>query len=184
MSAPAEPSSEPPVRRHTAVTPARRKTFLRALAETGSYAAAAKAATPYSSNRSAAVSTFRRLRAIDPEFAAACDEAIQTALGKVESTIWDRAINGTQRPVVSGGQIVGYETVVDNKLLLSLARRLDPEAWSETRKVEHSGQIDSRSVSFQVTLAPEDIYLLKEEKRALLLGLLEDIAQAKEKADE
>lgn len=59
----------------------------------------------------------------DPEYAEACDLAMEVFRDSIEETIIDRAIHGWMEPLVSGGAIVGYVKKFDNRLLELLAKR-------------------------------------------------------------
>lgn len=164
------------------LTEARKRTFLRVLSETGSAAAAARAASPHSKGDRACASTFREERQRDPIFAQACADAEEAALGRVEEEVMRRAMTPTQRPIFSKGEVVGYTAEYDNRLLVSLARRLNPEGWADRRQVEHTGSIDHAHRHAVVELKAEDMWLLPEEQRESLLALLGELADAKERA--
>lgn len=170
-------------RRLHRVTDARKATFLRVLAETGSWAAACRAASPGRGVPKCGVppssSTFRGLQRSDPHFAAAVAEAESAALAKVEAEVMRRAMTPTRRPVFSKGELVGYTQEYDNRLLVTLARRLNPEGWAERQRVEHSGEV--RLAPGSVVLNVDDINLLGEERREGLIALLEELADMKER---
>lgn len=174
-----------PPRRRTSmpVTEERKRTFLRVLAETGSWAAACAAATPGRGRTKLGMpparSTFGELAKKDPVFAAAVAEAEGAALAKVETEVMRRAMTPTARPIFSKGTLVGYTQEYDNRLLVTLARRLNPDGWSERQKIEHSGEV--RLAPGSVVLNVDDINLLGEAQREGLIALLEELADAKER---
>lgn len=163
------------------VTDARKAIYLEVLRTTGSHAAAARAATPGAiSARRPGHMTWVGLRRTDPEFAAACEEALQEALGALEKAAYDRAMNGWQRPVYQQGQLVGHDLVIDNGLLLRVLSRLDP-SWSPNRNVTVEGQIDHRHEHTHVlaTIGVQDLVYLPMSERETFLNLLEKIADGR-----
>jgi hypothetical protein len=52
-----------------------------------------------------------------------------------------RAVEGYQRPIYQKGQLVGYETVFSDNMLLTLLRARAPEAYSERRDVHVTGTV-------------------------------------------
>lgn len=185
MTADREPSSGPSRHPRARLTEARKRTFLRVLSETGSVPAAARAASPHSKGLRAASSTFHQERARNPEFAQAWAEAEEAALARVEAEIMRRAMTPTRRPVFSKGELVGHTEEYDNRLLVTLARRLNPEAWSERSRVEHSGTVEHQHAHRHtvVSLSADDLWLLPDDRRDALLGLLGELADAREAAD-
>lgn len=175
------------VMRTKAATEARKETFLRVLAETGSVSAAATAATPGAKPRGSrgpgSVATFYQLRHRDPRFAEAWEQAIATALGRVETEVMRRAMTPTRRPVFSKGEVVAMTEEYDNRLLVALARRLDPEGWGERSKVEHTGEVQLRLAPGSVVLVPGEIGLLPAAQREALYELLEALALRKQTAE-
>lgn len=131
---------------HQPVDETRRRVFLATLRETGLFRAAARAASPHSDPDSGAVNSFRDLARRDANFAAEVAEAMQEANERLEREAHRRAVEGIREPIFQKGRqavdadgkpafIVRYS---DN-LLLRLLERRDPDAWSQHRKVEHSG---------------------------------------------
>lgn len=155
----------------------RKETFLAVLAETGSMAAAAAAATPHGYGPRQGYATFYQLIKRDPEFAAAVEEAKNAALGHVEAEIRRRAFTPTKRPVFSKGELVGeFEDHRDaNQLLLRLAERLDPSSWAQNKKVQVDGKI-AHTHTAVASLTLEHLDLLDEGERNLLIDLLDKIA--------
>lgn len=162
------------------LTERRKRVFLDTLAETGSTTAAAQAATPWATHRMGGLSTFKDEARRDPEFADAWERAEAAALARVESEIMRRAMTPTLRPVFSRGELQGHVEEFDNRLLLAVARRLNPEAWSERQRIEQSGRIEHVHAHAVAQLAPRDLLYLAPEARKTFLGLLEQIATAKE----
>lgn len=90
-----------PTRRYSLrIGPARRRAFLRALAETGSFVAAARAASPHCKHPLGPASSFRQLMKRSPEFADQVRAAEDEATAKLEKIEMERACLGVERPVV------------------------------------------------------------------------------------
>lgn len=166
-----------PYRSQRRVTEKRKAEFLRVLRATGSPAAAARAATPWSTRRRGGYNTFLDLRKRDPEFARAWDEAMAEMIGSVEAEVVKRAMNPVLRPVYSKGELVDHVAEYDNKLLLRLAEKLNPADWIPSQRVQHSGTVTHQHG--HLVLAVEDLMLLEEDQRDLLVGLLQVIAERK-----
>jgi hypothetical protein len=158
----------------TPLTKARKDKFLEVLADTGSFAMAARAASPHST-KDGCKNTFVDARRRDPEFDKACQDAITASLGKVEAEVMRRAMTPTKRPIFSKGELVGEEDVYDNKLLLALARKMSPE-WRESRHLSVEGSVDHNHRHAHLSLSLDDIQLLAPEKADLLLELLSELA--------
>lgn len=167
-------------RNQAKLTPKRKEVFLKVLAETGSVAAAASAATPWSRNKMGGYATFRDAARRDPEFDLAWKRAEEEALAKVETEIMRRAMTPSRRPVFSKGQLVAYTDEYDNRLLVTLARRLNPAAWTEKQRIEHQGSVEHTHHHGVILLSASDVMLLSGEHRESLVHLLELVAQAKE----
>jgi hypothetical protein len=164
-----------------ALTDARKKTFLKVLAETGSPTAAASAATPWSKHRQGGLASFRDEARRDVEFAAAWERAQQKALAAVEQEIVRRAMQPPRRAVWHKGELVGWteDRNSSDKLLLRLAARLDPQ-WRERTTVDQNVQV--QATVFAIT--PQDVLLLAEDERDLLVNLLDKIANIRGEQEE
>lgn len=168
----------------TALTEARRETFLKVLSETGSVAAASKAASPFSNSDRGAKSTFFDERRRNPEFAAAWDEALTSALAKVETELMRRAMEPALSPITNKqGQVVGHreDRMSSDRLLLRIASRLDPDAWAERRRQDHvvSGSINHHAYALDASLVAR----LPKDRQLLLLGLLDELADLQQGVD-
>lgn len=124
--------------------------FLAHLAESGILTDAAAAAgvdrtTPW------------RRRQADPEFAAACDEAIDIAADKLEREARRRAIDGVEEPIYQGGQLIGTKTVYSDSLLALLLKGRRKKVFAE--RIEQTGA-DGGPVQSQVVVStgvPEQV---------------------------
>jgi hypothetical protein len=113
--------------RRLRLTDARRRAFLRALAETGNVTAAVEAA-------GTSRSRVYELRKADPPFALAWEEAEETAADALEAEARRRAVIGVLEPVVSAGKVVrdddGQPIAIrrySDALLLALLRAHRPQ---------------------------------------------------------
>lgn len=95
------------------------------------------------------VSVWRR-RKDDPEFAAACEEAVEMAADKLEAEARRRAVEGVEEPVYQGGQLIGTKTVYSDSLLALLLKGRRKKVFAE--RVETTGA-DGGPVKSQVVIA-------------------------------
>lgn len=166
----------------------RKRAYLVALrASGGNRTAAAAAIAPYSKATGASKPGYSSVRSAaerDPEFAAQIQEVMEDVLGDVYEIIFERATKGTTEAVIQkGSQAVlatgepAWITRYDNRLLLRLAARLDPE-WSEKRQVEHSGTI-THGIAGSLQITSADLAALSESERRALTGILHTIRDAR-----
>lgn len=151
------------------------------LARTGSKAAAilsiAGGATD-GEGRPSRRRTLEQALAANPAWAQRWEEARTLALGAVEQAIAEAAFTVDERPIFdSKGNLLGVQrdSRPKNDMLKFLARKLDPDAWSEKRQLLHSGSIDHKhgpSDGFGLYLSPSDVLLLDGEDRTKFIELL------------
>src|SRR3712207_5773545 len=97
------------------VTDERKRVFLDALAKTGSWRAAAAAASGHLVHAGQAgtrlgVGTFAQLAKRDPEFAEQVREALDAAIANVEHTLYDRIHLPNRRPIFDrAGRLLGHD---------------------------------------------------------------------------
>src|SRR5574341_1179617 len=115
-----EPKPEvTPRRRCYPVTPVREAVFLRAVEDGGSDAAAAALAHPGEApERHGGVMTWRDHAARSPEFALRWAQAKERYLGRLETELSRRVLEGTKRPIFQGQKLMGYETQFSDNLIL------------------------------------------------------------------
>lgn len=102
--------------RHDGWTPARQRTFLRALSETGCVRdACARAGI---SNTSA-----YRMKKRSAPFSRAWDRALAKAMPTIEQAAYERAVIGWEEPIVQGGKLVGHKRRYSDSLLRLLLQR-------------------------------------------------------------
>ncbi len=107
-------------------TAARQRTFIEALADTGSVRAAAREADM------SVQSCYRLRRAPDAkQFAAAWDAAIVESTKLLIDTAFDRALNGTDDPVLDkDGRVIYIRTKHNDRLLMFLLRAHNPGTYA------------------------------------------------------
>lgn len=131
--------------RRNSISPARQRAFIAHLAATGIVTQAAK-------HIGASLEALYRLRNKPgaDAFRAAWDEAVDRGIGRIEDCALARAIEGAEKPIVSGGKLLGWYRVHNEALVMfflrqrradrygaDLAARLKPgEALYETIKAE------------------------------------------------
>lgn len=164
---------------HGPVTLERRDTFLRVLSETGSFTAAARAATPWGTGKLPGYRTWYDLCKRDPEFAEAVAEARAAALGRIEEEIVRRAFKPDERPILDrNGKVVAV--ALDhrnaNLMLLRAAEKLSPSDWAPKKNISGVIQHDHQHEhDFRFVIEPGHVMLLPEDKRAEFIAMLEAI---------
>ena len=111
-------------KKRNCIGPERQRKFIAALAASGIVSAAARAigATPE------ALYGLRR-KAGAEEFCAAWDKAVDLAISRVEDGALARAIEGVEKPIVSGGQLLGWHRVHNEALTIFLLRSRRPQRY-------------------------------------------------------
>lgn len=125
------------------LSPERKAAFIVELARHGIARRAARAASPQSEG--GAFSTFKDERQRDPAFAAAWEEAIETARAEVEHEIYRRSTEGYDEPVFGGRYretVVGTVRRYSDRLLELRARAMlpayrDAAALNVVKRVSH-----------------------------------------------
>lgn len=150
-------------------------------ARTGSKAAAilsiAGGATD-SEGRPSRRRTLEQALATNPAWASRWDEARTLALGLVEAEIAKAALTVDERPIFDkSGKLLGVQkdSRPRNDMLKFLARKLDPDAWSEKRQLQMSGTVEHKhgpADGFGVLVAAEDVLHLDGPDREEFIRLL------------
>ena len=112
------------------LTVAKKKKMIKMLEKNGGNQAAAAAACGVSPQ------TISYHKKHDPVFAEKVAEAINLAKHEVDTEIRRRGIDGYEKPIYFQGQLVGYETVYSDTLLMERARALMPERYSKRSQVD------------------------------------------------
>lgn len=110
---------------HLPMTQERCDRFLKHLAATGNYAAAARL-TDGNDHKNAAA-RFRSHAVRDPAFGKSCRQALDEFGSLVSEAIRQEAIEGVLEPIVSMGNIVAHVKRRDTKLLALVARKHDAD---------------------------------------------------------
>ena len=112
-------------KKRNCIGPERQRKFIAALAASGIVSASARAigATPE------ALYGLRR-KAGAEEFCAAWDKAVDLAISRVEDGALARAIEGVEKPIVSGGQLLGWHRVHNEGLVMFLLRSRRPQRYA------------------------------------------------------
>ena len=162
------------------LTTKRKEIFLETYSRTGSFPAAARAASPHASTRWGASRTFRDEMRRNPEFATEVEEARERALGLAEQTIFERGVEGVEEAVWSGGKVVGTRKIYDNRLLLRFSEKLDP-SWAQRhhQKLEHSGKLQHEHRGVMLEISAADVLLLEADKQRQLVALVEEMGKLK-----
>jgi hypothetical protein len=117
--------------RHDGWTAERQRTFLQALAETGSVTDAARLA-------GVAPRSAYRLRA-HPEaraFAAAWDWALKSAAGTLTAVAFERAIHGARHEKWKDGELVGETRTPSDRMLMFLLKQFDRKNYGAYRWID------------------------------------------------
>lgn len=165
--------------RHAPLTAERKAVFLRELARHGVAAEAARVASPHTTERHGALSTFLSERNRDPQFAADWAGAVEQANAALECEAWRRAVEGTPRGVFQKGERVmdhdgqpATEQQYSDRLLEVLLRSRLSDRYGDKKQIEVRGRVDVRSV----TLSIADLQALSPEQRGQLARIMERIA--------
>jgi hypothetical protein len=112
--------------RHNSISPARQRAFIAHLAATGIVTQAAK-------HIGASLEALYRLRnkAGAEGFRAAWHEAVDRGIARIEDGALQRAIEGVEKPIVSGGKLLGWYRVHNEALVMFFLRNRRPERFSE-----------------------------------------------------
>lgn len=78
----------------------------------------------------------------DEEFAAAYRQAEVESTERLEREMIRRAVEGTEKPVFQGGQLVGKIREYSDTLLIFALKARKPHVYRERVEVQHSGEID------------------------------------------
>lgn len=111
-----------------------RELFLKELAERGNVSDAAEAA-------GVGRRTAYQWREGDADFAALWAEAIERAADRLEREAWRRAVEGTDKPVYQGGELVGYVREYSDTLMQTLLKATRPDKYRERQEVQHGGRV-------------------------------------------
>lgn len=114
--------------RHDGWTPERQRSFIEALADTGSVEAACRAVDmsqpgAYLLRRQPGAESFRE----------AWEKALDLGVQRIEDVAMDRALNGVEVPVYSYGKLVGTRRTYNDRLLMFMLRNRAPGRFADGR---------------------------------------------------
>lgn len=78
----------------------------------------------------------------DEDFALAWHEVEERAIERMEREAYRRAVEGVEKPLVSGGQLVTTCTEYSDGLMTTLLKAHRPEKYRDNYKIEHSGKVE------------------------------------------
>jgi hypothetical protein len=177
-------------RRIFPMTDERKRLYIEGLRKSASHRYAAMNATPNGDaakdkgDIGFAYSTFLRLRKTDLEFAAACDEALNEALGKLEESVLQRAFKPDVREQwdAKTGALIGRSEgwMPANTLARAILARHNDE-WVDKSKREVTGTInvnDSGGAGANYNIRIDDVKAaLTHEETTTLMGLLSKLEE-------
>jgi len=157
-------SRRAPARIHLGLTADRRAKFLAALRECGNAAEAVRRA----SNGRCSKKTFYDARHRDPEFAAAWEEAMAVALGKIEAALFERATKGmvVRQKFAEDGRLFAEDRVFSDNAGIAILRVRDA-AWRDAlarRDVDVTARADVVSRVRVESPKPPDVSSLSDEE--------------------
>lgn len=169
------------------VSEARKRVFLKVLAETGIVRAASRAASPEADPKHGAAATFHQLRKRDAEFAAQWNQALAEADERLEEAAYARAVEGINEPVFQRGQQAkdadgkpAFITRYSDRLLERLLEARMPHRWAQHRKVEYSGSVGHGNAVAALSLS--DVEYLNVEQRQALANILRTIQDGRRRS--
>ena len=112
--------------RRNSISPARQRAFIAHLAATGIVAEAAR-------HIGASLEALYKLRdkAGGEEFAAAWELAVDRGVARIEDGALARAIEGAERPIVSGGKLLGWYRVHNEALVMFFLKARRPARYGK-----------------------------------------------------
>ena len=118
--------------RHDGWTPARQKAFIEALADTGSVSRACAMV-----NMSAEGAYHLRRQPQADEFRRAWEAALDYGVARMKDIAFERAVEGTMVPVITGGKLVGWRRIYNDRLLMFCLRHYGEDASGKRTTVNY-----------------------------------------------
>jgi hypothetical protein len=109
----------------------------------------------------------------EPEFRSEWDAAVEEAADALEAEAWRRAVDGIDEPIVREGVVVGTVKRYSDRLLETLLKGHKPARFRE-HQAATTVNVDARSVTANVLIAPPSPHELAETARVLLDALAAD----------
>ncbi len=129
------PAFEPVPRkcaRHDGWTPARQRAFIEALADTGSVTRAAAMV-----NMATEGAYYLRRQPGAEGFRAAWEAALDYGVARMKDIAFERAVTGYLVPVITGGKLLGYRRIYNDRLLMFCLRHYGQDANGKRTKIEY-----------------------------------------------
>ena len=174
------------------ITPERADAFLKALRETGSYSAAAAAASPHlaaAGSKTCSVGAFREYARRNPQFAEDVEAAMTEVKGRMEALVLERAMTPDERPIFGkNGALLGVQkdSRPANQMLALWLASHDPGKWAAKQSIKSEVTVTNNDASLTSGAAfivkPADVLLLDEADRATLIDLLSKLEDRREEA--
>ena len=132
---PALPAFAPVPRRnarHDGWTPERQKAFIEALADTGAVSRAAAMV-----NMSPEGAYYLRRQPQADEFRRAWAAALDYGVARMKDLAFERAVEGTLVPVITGGKLIGWRRIYNDRLLMFCLRHYGEDANGKRTTVNY-----------------------------------------------
>ena len=112
-------------------------------------------------------------RRVDTTFDAAWTQAWELGAYVLEEEAVRRAVEGTEKPVFRGGEVVGHMREYSDSMLMFLLKARKPELFGTSVKSDRKNQANQKSEGDKLDLASE----IDEAKRTLDCKLLQAVTQ-------
>jgi hypothetical protein len=192
-NAPAALPAYAAVRGRMPITPERAEAFLIALRETGSYSAAAAAASPHlaaKGSKSCSIGAFREYARRNPQFAENVEAAMTEVKGRMEALVLERAMTPDERPIFGkNGALLGVQkdSRPANQMLALWLASHDPGKWAAKQSIKSEVTVNNADGSLTggqaYIVKPADVLLLDEADRVKLIDLLSKLEDRREEAN-
>lgn len=106
----------------------------------------------------------------DEGFALAWHEVEERAIERMEREAYRRAVEGVEKPLVSGGQLVTTCTEYSDGLMTILLKAHRPEKYRDNVKVEHGGTVNVELIPVAVDRGRQVAQLLANTRAVLPPG--------------
>jgi hypothetical protein len=130
--------------------------------------------------RAAAISkqAANQYKARHPTFAVQWNEAVETAVGRAEVALYERGVEGWDRPIFYSGKVVGKERVYSDKCLLRLLEARCPEVYGRGARSEHASPPGEAVAVRTEADALAELETYRAASRLLLESILSDPPEA------
>jgi hypothetical protein len=118
--------------RHDGWTPERQKAFIEALADTGSVSRACAMV-----NMTTVGAYYLRRQPQADEFRRAWEAALDYGVARMKDIAFERAVEGTLSPVITGGKLIGWRRIYNDRLLMFCLRHYGQDENGRRTRVEY-----------------------------------------------